>query len=96
MMEFPENIQNSYFKVKPSNKSLFSNFPYFIKEHLWMSTSDEATLKKKFGGSKPSSKLTSKTKWYHSCSCCDDSPSFRQLKKHLTGKYFENKLGFEP
>ena len=51
---------------------------------------------KDFGGSKPSSKLTSKTKWYHSCDCCDDSPSFRQLKKHLTGKYFEKKLDFEP
>ena len=31
--------------------------PYFIKEHLWMSASDEAILKKKIGRSKPSSKL---------------------------------------
>ena len=34
---------------------------YFIKEHLWMSTSEEAKLNKKkktFGGIKPSSKLT--------------------------------------
>ena len=96
MMEFPENIQNSYFKRKPFNKSLFINLTYFIKEYLCMSASDGATFKKDFGGSKPSLKLTSKTKWYHSCGCCDDSPSFRQLKKHLTGKYFEKKLDFEP
>ena len=44
--EFPKNIQNSYFKRKPSDKSLFIDLPYFIKEHLWMSASDEATLKK--------------------------------------------------
>ena len=43
------------------------DFPYFIKEHLWMCAYDEAPLKKKkkFGGSKPSSKLTLKTKWFH-------------------------------
>ena len=29
--------------------------------------------KKDFGGRKPSSKLTLKTKWYHSCGCCDNS-----------------------
>ena len=39
------------------------NVPYFIKENLQMSASDAATLKKIFGGSKPSSKLTLKTKW---------------------------------
>ena len=39
-----ENIQKSYFKRKP-DKSLFINLSYFIKEHLWMSASDEATLK---------------------------------------------------
>ena len=51
-----------------------------------------------FGESKPSSKLTLKTKWYHSCCdsqlCCDDSQSFGQLKKHVTDKYFFKK--FEP
>ena len=40
--------------------------------------------KKKFGGSKPSSKLTLKTKWYHSCGCCDDSRSCEHLKKLVT------------
>ena len=65
--------------------------PYFIKEHLWMSASDEATLKKKFPGSKPS-KLTLKTKWYHSCCCCDDSQSYEQLNKHATDKYFEKNV----
>ena len=34
-------IQNIYFKRKPLD------IPYFIKEHLWMSAFDEATLKKK-------------------------------------------------
>ena len=62
-------------KSKPSDKSLFINLPYFIKGHLRMSASDEATLKKNFGRSKPSSKLTLKTKWYHSCRCCDDCQS---------------------
>ena len=66
--KFLENIQN-YFKRKPSD------VPYFIKEHLWMSAFDEAILKKiKIGESKPSSKLTLKAKWYHSCDWCDDSP----------------------
>ena len=69
--------------------------PYFIKEHLWMSASDEATLKKIFGGSKPSLKLTLKTKCYCSCGCCDGFCSCKQLKKHVTDKYFEN-LDFEP
>ena len=57
--EFLENIRNSYFKRKPSNKSLFINLSYFIKELLWISASDEVTVKKKFGGSK----LTLKTEW---------------------------------
>ena len=29
------------------------DIPYFIKEHLWMSASDELTLTKISGGSKP-------------------------------------------
>ena len=67
--------------------------PYFIKEHLWMSeASDEATLKKSFGGFKPSSKLTLRTKWYHSCGCCNDSQSSEQMKKHATDEYFEKKV----
>ena len=66
--------------------------PYFIEEHLWTSASDEATPKNIFGGSKPSSKLTLKTKWYHSCGCCDDSRSCEQLKKRVTDKYFEKKV----
>ena len=53
-----------------------------------MSASDEATLEKVFGGSKPSSKLILKTKWYHS----DDSRSCEQLKKRVTDKYFEKKV----
>ena len=36
--------------------------PYFIKENLRMSASDKATLKKNFSRTKPSSKLTLKTK----------------------------------
>ena len=44
------------------------------------------------GGRKPSLKLTLKTKWYRSYGCCDDSRSCEQLKKHITGKYFEIKV----
>ena len=47
--------------------------------------------KKSFGGRKPSSKLTLKTKWYHGCGCCNDSQSCEQLKKRVTDKYFEKK-----
>ena len=66
--------------------------PYFIKRHLWTSAFDEVTLKKNFDGSKPSSKLSLETKRYHSCGCCDDSPSCEQLNKHVTDKYFEKKV----
>ena len=51
---------------------------------------------KKIDESKPPSKLTLKTKWYHSCDCCDDSQSYKQLKKHVNNKYFEERLEFEP
>ena len=54
-----------------------------------MNASDKATLKKNFGGRKPSSKLILKTKWYWSFGCCDDSRIWEQLKKCVTDKYFE-------
>ena len=53
-------------------------------------------LWKVFGGRRTSSKLTLKTKWYNSCGYCDNSRSCEQLKRHVTDKYFEKKLGFEP
>ena len=56
--------------------------PYFIKEHLWISASDETKLKKGFVESKTSSKLIFKTKWCHSC---------ERLKKRVTNKYFQKK-----
>ena len=71
------------------------DIPYFIKEHLCMIATDEAILKTIFGVSKPFSKLTLKTEWYHSCGCCDDSRSCEQLKKHVSDNYFEKKLDFE-
>ena len=70
--------------------------PYFIKKNLQMSSSDEATLKKSFGGNKHSLKLTLKTTCYHSCGCCDDSQSCEQLKKHVTSVLVKKKLDFEP
>ena len=85
MSSAPDNI---YFKRKPSKIcSIHSRKPLvlLIKQHS----------KKFFGGSKPSSKLTLKTKWYHSCGCCDDSHSCKQLKKHVKDKYFGKKLDFE-
>ena len=50
--------------------------PYFIKENLRMSSSYEATLKNKFGGSRLSSKLILKA-------------SCEQLQKRVTDTYFE-------
>ena len=68
--------------------------PHFIKEHLWMSVYIVATLKKKKkknGGSKPSSKLTLKTNWYHSCGCSDDSQSYVQMRGMLQINIFFKK-----
>ena len=49
------------FRTAILKENLPKNVPYFIKKHRWMSASNEATLKKVFGGSKPSSKLILKT-----------------------------------
>ena len=68
--------------------------PHFIKEHLWMSVYIVATLKKKKkknGGSKPSSKLTLKTNWYHSCGYSDDSQSYVQVRGVLQINIFFKK-----
>ena len=71
--------------------------PYIIEENLsWWVLLVRQHSKKNFGGSKPSSKLTLKTKRYHSYACRDDSQSSEQLKKHVTDKYFEKKVDFEP
>ena len=83
---FPKILRTAILKEK-----LPMNVPYFIKEKLWMSASDEATVKKIIGGSKSSSKLTLKTKSCHNCGCCDDSQSCEQLKKHVTDNHFEKK-----
>ena len=45
-----------------SKENLPMDVSCFIKENLWMSASDEATIKKIIGGTKSSSKLTLKTK----------------------------------
>ena len=37
-----------------------------------------------FFGRKSSSKLILKTKWYHSCGCCDNLQNCEQLKKRVT------------
>ena len=69
--------------------------PHFIKEHLRMSVYIVATLKKKKkknnGGSKPSSKLTLKTNWYHSCGYSDDSQSYVQMRGVLQINIFFKK-----
>ena len=50
------------FRTVILKESLSMGVPYFIKENLWKSASDEATLRNFFGGCKPSSKLNLKTK----------------------------------
>ena len=65
--------------------------PHFIEKNFQMGTSDMTKLKKKFSGTEPSSKVTWKTKWYHSCGCCDGSRSCEQ-NKSVTDKYFEKRL----
>ena len=92
---FSRNFQK-IFRTAILKENFRMDVPYFIKEHLWMSVFDEATLKKIFDGSKPSSKLTLETKCYSSCDCCDDSRSCEQLKKRVADKCFEKKLDFEP
>ena len=64
--------------------------PYFNKENLQMSASDETTFKIILHGNKSSLK----TKRYHSCGCCDDSRSCEQLKKGVTDTYFEKNKRF--
>ena len=39
-----------------------------------------------------SSDLTLKTKWYHSCCCCDYTQSREKMKRPVTDKYFEEKV----
>ena len=73
------------FRTVILREDLLMDIPYFNKEDLWISAFDEASLKTFFDKSKPSSKLTLKTKCYHSCGCCDDSP------KHFIDKYLEKK-----
>ena len=89
-LEFQKTLRITILKV-----NLPVDVPYLIKEHVWISTTDEATRKKCFGGLKRSSKLTLKTKWYHSCGCCDDSQSREQLKKHVTDILKPNHLPFQ-
>ena len=83
--------------LRAGNKSsaLFFKKP-FCTGHLSLACKilkglNEGTLKKLFGKCKPSSKLTLKTKWYHSCGCSDDFRSWEQKKKHAADKYFEKK-----
>ena len=52
-----------------------------------MSAFADPTLKFYFRRSKPSPKLSLKTKWYHGCGCCVDSQNCEKLKKHVTDKY---------
>ena len=54
---------------------------FHILECFWC-----GNTQKYFDGSKPSSKLSLKTKWYRSCGSWDDSRS--------CGKYFEKKVRF--
>ena len=73
-------------------------FHISLNESTSLSAFDDATLKekkKKVGRSKPSSRLTLETKWYHSYGCCDDFRSCEQPKKCVTDKYFDKK-DFEP
>ena len=67
-------ISQKYFEHLFQKKTFRWMFHISLKNTSgWVSACNEATLKKIFSGSKPSSKLTLKTKWYHSCSCSDDS-----------------------
>ena len=52
---FP-GISRKYSEQLFYQKNLLMDIPYFIKEYLWMSAFDEATLKKIFGRSKPENK----------------------------------------
>ena len=48
------------FRTSILKENIPIDVPYFFKEHHWTSSSNEATIKKSFGRSKPSSKLTLK------------------------------------
>ena len=81
------------FRTAILKENLLMGVPYFIKENLRMSSSYVAKLKNKFGGSRLSSTLILKAKWYHNSDCCHDSLSCKQLQKRVTDTYFERKVG---
>ena len=89
---FPKIFRTAILKVK-----LLLN-PYLQTFHISLKNTSGWVLlmrqqsKNIFGGSKTSSKLTLKTKCYHSCGCCDDCQSCEQLKKHVLDKYFEKNI----
>ena len=57
------NFQGTFEAPKPSFISAFSIC-------MTLPLNGSKTI---FGGRKPSSKLTLKTKWCHSCGCCNNS-----------------------
>ena len=71
------------FRTAVFKEYLPMDVPYFIKwKHIsecfwWCNTQRK---KKKVGRSKPSSRLTLETKWYHSYGCCDDFRSCNNRK----------------
>ena len=83
------------FRTVILKESLSMGVPYFIKENLWKSASDEATLRNFFGGCKPSSKLNLKTKWCNRCGYCDNFWSCERLKKPVVNILEKKELDLE-
>ena len=82
------------FKLAILKDNLPMDVPYFIKEHIWVKTSDEAISKKNLVELNPP-KMDLKNKMVknkHSCDCCDYSWSCQQLEKGATHKHFEKKV----
>ena len=94
LLRFSRNFPK-IFRTLILKESLSMGVPYFIKENLWKSASDEATLRNFFGGCKPSSKLNLKTKWCNRCGYCDNFWSCEWLKKPVVNILEKKELDLE-
>ena len=94
LLRFSRNFPK-IFRTLILKESLSMGVPYFIKENLWKSASDEATLTNFFGGCKPSSKLNLKTKWCNRCGYCDNFWSCERLKKPVVNILEKKELDLE-
>ena len=78
-------LTDNYFKKKPFGGCSIFHYKTPLDDCIWL-----GNTQKDFRGNKPCSKVTLRTKCYHSWGCCDNSQCCEQLKKYGTDKYSVN------